>query len=195
MHQEILNNLNNKDNRTVWDCIDRPIKPLIVQLLRVGLVTKWCCCGFPYDKEEEPKTHAKKAFVVFKPFKHAPSKNAFADVCLSFIALGQFILGTRWELNPYSKSGEWHLMFNPSDVDFYRKTEGQIGIHNYETTLFNIQSLAKSLQEVHTVLKSATLRDGNISYDSMTNGEWQVLPAKDCTIEFDEKDPLKYRIL
>ncbi len=106
--QETINKLNNKSERTVLDCIDRPIRNLVIQLHRIGLYTKFSCCGFSYDNEEEPKSHATKSFVVIHPMLN--SKYYVQDNMTSFINLGIASTLTGWNLTPYNAHGEWHLM-------------------------------------------------------------------------------------
>ena len=53
------------DKREVLEAIDRPIRPLVIEFNRIGLKTKYSCCGFNYDGEEEPKTHTRHAYIFF----------------------------------------------------------------------------------------------------------------------------------
>lgn len=76
--QERLDALNkDADTRSVMDCIDRPIRPLILQMNRVGVFTAFSCCGYSYDGEEEPKSHLENPNVIFVPpcLKKEPPNN------------------------------------------------------------------------------------------------------------------------
>jgi hypothetical protein len=66
--QERLNAINkDADTREVLGCIDRPIRPLIIQMNRIGIFTAFSCCGYSYDGEEEPKSHLDNPNVLFVP--------------------------------------------------------------------------------------------------------------------------------
>lgn len=167
----------NDPDREVWDSIDRPIQPLVWELNRVGLPTKFSCCGFTYQGEEEPKTHAKKPFVVFFSPQFAPKEIQNFSLG-SFFSLAGMVAQTGWELRPYSKR-EWHLMFKSgNDNEFYQEAGELPGIHSYETKLLHIQRLAKALQGFPSVDEKFSIVDGNSSYAELTNNEWQVKPKK-----------------
>ena len=174
----------NRDGKDVWESIDRPMRPLVWQLNRIGLYTKFCCCGFPYNGEEEPKTHAKSAFIVLHPpMIRDEDKDIAAHKIGSFFFLSRRVAQSAWTLRPYSPTGEWHLMFNASDPRFYRDELN--GIHNYETTLLGIQSLAKTLEEAPSISNDITIEDGNSKYGDITNGEWQVKPKESVTMSIE----------
>ena len=178
-YHERLKELNNLEGKTIWDSIDRPIRPLIYELNRVGLSTKFCCCGFSYDGEEEPKTHAKLTFVVLNPL--APPVAAIS----AFFALAKVSVINGWKLMPYSGNGEWHLSFKHTD-DFYNRGN-DVGIHDYEVQLINILQMTNVIKEWPTFKEEFEIIDGNSKY-SVLGGEWQVKakdPVKSADIKKD----------
>lgn len=179
---ERLLQLNDSD-RDIWTSIDRPIRPLIWELNRVGLSTKWCCCGFNYRDEEEPKTHAKNPFVVLKPIV-GPKGPTRSKGIAAFFALAKVSTMCGWMLRPYHQNGEWHMMFKRPEESFYQESEdGLDGVHNYESSLIAIQSLVKHVRLWPASDEKFVIFDGNTGYNEITNGEWQVDPKKEVTFD------------
>jgi len=170
-YRQRLDNLNEIENKTVLDSIDRPIRPLILELNRIGLPTKFCCCGFPYDGEEEPKTHSIITFVVLKdigPLNAVP-----------FFSLARAAVNTGWILTPYNSNFEWHLRYEHTSYDkFYRRNGNLPGIHDYEEQLIKIHQLTKIIEQWPSASgreKEFIIVDGNSNYEAL-KGEWQVKP-------------------
>lgn len=162
-YHDRLKELNNLEGKTIWDSIDRPVRPLIYELNRIGLPTKFCCCGFSYDGEEEPKTHAKMTFVVLHPIN---------PLALSaFFSLARLCGSSGWKLMPYGGNGEWHLSYKHED-NFYNRGD-KVGIHDYETQLINILQMTNVLQNWPSLKEEFEIVDGNSNYAQL-GGEWQV---------------------
>jgi len=177
-HQDTLDKLNNKSKRTVLDCIDRPIRKLVLEIHRIGLKTKFSCCGFPYNNEEEPKTHAKRPFIVIHPIFRGVPKEAALGVAVNFQKFASIAVINNWVIRCYNSIGEWHLIYGHNNAgDFYHPKDEDIGIHNYEQSLIAIQGLTKAIKDIPTMVSNYLIIDGNTDYDKMTNGEWQVQPA------------------
>jgi hypothetical protein len=190
-YQDRLDNLNDSE-REVWDSIDRPIRPLIWELNRIGLQTKFCCCGFNYDGEEEPKTHAKQPFVVLRdPGRTADANKTLTPIRAFFNAV-QIAFNQGWETTPYGGSGEWHMHFCPSDGSFYAQESRIAGVHDYETSLLRMQRLTEVLQMLPSVAEKFSIVDGNRGYAELTGGEWQVQPKKDSLFDSSVR-PYKIR--
>ena len=177
-YHERLKELNNLEGKTIWDSIDRPMRPLIFELNRVGLATKFCCCGFSYDGEEEPKTHAKMTFVVLCPINPL-AVNAFFSLAKAAAAFG-------WMFTPYSQSGEWHLHHKHSD-DFYDRKPDQVGIHDYEIPLIKILQLTNCIKDWPALKDEFVIVDGNTHYEAL-GGEWQVKPKAHLGFKEKEKE-------
>lgn len=181
-HQR-LEEVNSQEKKTVLECIDRPIRPLIVELNRIGLRTKFCCCGFPYRGEEEPKSHARFPFVVL----HDPLMNQDELTIRrieAFFTLARLIAGRGWLLHQYHGNGEWYLSGEKlveGEEKFYRHDDGERGVHDYETSMIGIQSLVRSLKSVRPISKEFAIHDGNSMYAERTDGEWQIDPKPSVT--------------
>lgn len=172
------------DDGTVLDSIDRPIRGLILAMNARGIHTKFSCCGFYYDREEEPKTHSNDgAFVVF----YGP-KTAYEYEAFHVFAAHAFQCG--WVLSPYfcgPNHTEWITRYQMSKAatDFYERREGMPAIHDYELPLIAIKKLEhyiKSLPE----LKTFTIVDGNKGYAEILDDEWQISPKRDYVFEMRE---------
>lgn len=159
--------LNNIENKTVWDCIDRPIRPLVYELNRIGLKTHFSCCGFQYDNEEEPKSHGRAAFVVFETGTEHSQR--------IFFTVASIVMANRWSLMPYYSINRWHIHYD--DTKEQEVMYGKDGIHNYEGKLLAICRLTEALSKLPTVTGNIVIDDGNAnpSYN-MLGGEWQVKP-------------------
>lgn len=187
-YQERLDKINDTTDKTVLDCIDRPIRPLVIQLNRIGLKTRFSCCGFPYNGEEEPKTHAKAPFVVLERIIDLQQTEVDAmsvrRTCYFFI-LARHVEYSRWTLEPYG-NGQWWLGIkddNLGESKFYRQEEGdEPGVHDYESALIAIQSLTRKLMNIPSFGSSFTIEDGNRHYNKLTGGEWQIEPKESVTI-------------
>lgn len=164
--------------KEILDYIDRPIRPLIIELNRVGLKTKFCCCGFPYKGEEVKKTHARQPFIVF----HAPRT---VKALNAFFSLANIVAQSYWTLRPYGND-EWHLMGQSKESEFYRHDGDEVGLHDYEMALIHIQSLTMVVKKWPTAEEKFAIIDGNTGYDKLTDGEWQIKPVKESIIDVSE---------
>ena len=179
LFQERIKKVNaNRDTRTVWECIDRPIRPLIFEMARIGLIPKFSCCGYTYEDEEEPKTHhGSQAYVFF----YAPEERIKEfDQFMSVAQKGG------WKLKFFS-GFTWHIWANnPVPDTLYDKGDGiNEAIHQYEGYGLMIEKLALVLQHYFpTANDPVTIIDGNSMYKAINT--WMVKPKKDFVIGVDE---------
>lgn len=169
-----INDNCNTEGWTVWDSIDRPIRPLVFELARVGMIPKFSCCGYSYESEEEPKTHhGKFAYVFF----YAPAK-----YIKQFEELTEIIKRQGWGLHMFNGM-VWHLhTANPVPDDLYNKADGiPEAIHQYEGYGLKIEYLAGDIQDnMKTVNKTIEIIDGNLSYSNFKT--WIVKGKKNFQI-------------
>lgn len=169
-----------KDDWTVIDSIDRPIRQLILEMHRIGLQTIFSCCGYSYPDEEEPKTHAKESFVLFyDPIIHPQTVQNF----FSFVTIA-----TRcgWKIMRYHNN-QWRISFdqNSEQQEFYEKLEDGNSIHDFELKAIAIFHLAKACKEIPTVKESFTIIDGNNQYKKYPELDWHIKPKKDTIVYLD----------
>jgi hypothetical protein len=151
---------------------------LIFELARIGMIPKFSCCGYSYEKEEEPKTHhGSQAYVFF----YAPEQHADQFKMLMDIA-------GREHWNPrYFNNFTWHIsVSNPVPDDLYDKSDGiNEAIHQYEGYGIRIEKMAFILQEYFKTRNDpVTIIDGNSMYDKVQN--WIVRPKQNFTIGVNE---------
>jgi hypothetical protein len=175
--QNRIKKINNR-NRNVWDCIDRPIKPLVFELARIGMIPKFSCCGYSYENEEEPKSHHNSvAYVHF----YAPEQNF-----KQFEQLIKICKEYRWGLDYYTDK-VWHLYIRNCVPDnLYMKKDGiPEAIHQYEGYGLQIETLAGVIQDtISTQNDPVHIIDGNIYYEHLKN--WIIRPKKDFYIGVKE---------
>lgn len=175
------------DKRSVWTAIDRPIRPLIYQLHRIGLSTKFSCCGYPYvqDEGEEPKTHhATKAYVqILNPhmYQRRDMGDLNAKVIENFNKLERFV-NERYDA---TKEGWKMFKFHPQVYELCCKnwipnmydSEQELSIHDYEPFVIAIYEITKIIENNYTTLipdDKICIMDGNEHYKALP--EWQVMP-------------------
>jgi len=166
------------DRRTVWECIDRPIRPLVFEIARIGMIPKFSCCGYSYDNEEEPKSHhGSMAYIFFYvPESQAKTFNDFIYVSTK----------DGWQIRPFV-GFVWHLFTrNPVPDNMYEKSDGiNEAIHQYEGYGLKIEHLAAVLQGAFSTINDpVTIRDGNAMYEGIQN--WIVKPKLSFTIGVEE---------
>ncbi len=176
-YHERIDELNkDADERVVWDSIDRPIRPLVWELNRIGLLTKFSCCGFNYPDEEEPKTHyANGSYVHF-----FTPQSEFGRV--NFFKLTQFVGSCGWKLHFFTNS-VWNINApNQCSDNMYDKTDGiDQSIHQYESFVLSIQTLTDAIHKnIPSDNTGVQIIDGNAHYKGFP--EWQVKPKKTCIV-------------
>jgi len=142
------------------------------------MIPKFSCCGYSYEKEEEPKTHHNsQAYVFF----YAPEQHV--DQFVNLINIAQ-----KYHWNPrYFNNFVWHIWTdNPVSDELYNKGDGvNEAIHQYEGYGLRIEGLALMLQEhFETRNDPVTIIDGNSMYERIKN--WIVRPKQSFTIGVDE---------
>lgn len=185
-YQARLDAVNTAPNeRSVLDCIDRPIRGLVQQMNAHGIRTKFSCCGFNYDGEEEPKSHSNEGpFVVFE----GPKPGDVAEYA-AFHGFAYDAKGCGWNIDMYHTDPRnllWIIRYELPDrsKNFYQQTPNMKGIHDYELPLIAIKRLEKLLA-FRPGLREYVIRDGNQNYDAL-DGEWQVKPKKDFVFKREE---------
>jgi len=172
---ERLDKLNkDSDKITVYESIDRPIRKLVYHINRIGLRTRFSCCGYSYDGEEEPKSHYKGAYIQF----YLPKQNNLKMFML-FTGLacnnGWQVYRQNWKYWAIRKRiqlpDDYYKYYEPDAIDY--------AIHDYEGLILSIQGLEKNLSKLRTKNKTFRIVDGNKEMQKVTNGEWQVKPKKD----------------
>jgi hypothetical protein len=173
--QERIKKINkNIDKRNVWECIDKPIRPLIFELARVGMIPKFCCCGYSYENEEEPKTHhALHAYVHF--YSPHGKENELNNIF-------QLSKMSGWDFSSFCKI-IWEIRAkNPVPDNMYRKNDGiEEAIHQYEGYGLKIERLTALIQlNMPTINDPVTIIDGNSLYAHCKT--WIVKPKQSFII-------------
>lgn len=168
-----------RDTRTVWECIDRPIRHLVFEMSRIGFITKFACCGYTYMDEEEPKSHhAGHAYVLF----YVPD-----EYYETFMKFGRLVDKVHaWKLL-YYQSGIWDIRAKNCVPDnMYQKNDGiEEAIHQNESYAISIDTLALNIQEhFKTNVDPVTIYDGNMFYSGIPN--WIVKPKQNFVISVDD---------
>lgn len=161
--------------KSVLDSIDRPIRPLVIELNRIGLVTTFSCCGFTYDGQEEPKSHDNKPYVLF----YVPSD---IRVIRSFFHLASIVPNLSWGLNIASNGYEWCL-FSFIPEQWTNQDNLKEPIHSYELRVVHIIKLVKALKEFPSFSEKFVVTDGNSQRRSLYGNEWMIAPKKEVQLE------------
>jgi len=175
-HAENIALLNkDADKRSVIDSIDRPIRPLVLELTRVGIKTCFSCCGFTYEGEEEPKSHHNTfTYVMF----YGPDPQDPSDVSRFFEVVHEFRSnGWAIQLVQSSRSAteqEWHVGFIPPFPMWNPDGSGR-SVHDYEGRIFAIQNMVNIFKRWPAALGPKEIVDGNIKRAEFTS-EWRVKP-------------------
>lgn len=165
----------------VLDAIDRPIRPLVVQLNRIGIRTMWSCCGFSYKGEEEKKSHNKVPFVVF----HAPKTFEEANAFQLVIDVANV---TGWFVHNYSR-GLWRMIVPNRQLVAEGWEGGTDAVHAYEVPLIAITQMTECLNQVKLDRKEIVIVDGNQMQKEMfplIANEWVVEPKPTAVIKVED---------
>jgi len=167
------------ETKTVLDSIDRPMRPLILELHRIGCETTFCCCGFSYEGEEEPKSHhATFTYVFIKNAVRSELAKDNMSYFLSTLVNGGF----GWKNAPFrTPTNEQlvHLYFVNPLPNLYQTQDGIPAIHNYESQALAIKRATEFATRIPTAVKEIRIRDGNADYFDAGFDEWQVEPRTD----------------
>lgn len=164
---------------SVWDSIDRPMRRLVFELHRIGMLTKFSCFGFPYDGEEEPKSHhGGTSYVHFYVTKEASS--SFGELCSICNGVGVSLR------NAFVDHPSIQLSIYNTVPNLYQKTDGlERTIHEYEASVLIIRHLCYLIQEnISTLRNNIKIVDGNGMYREYD--EWQIKPKPDYCISVDD---------
>lgn len=169
------------DKRSVLDSIDRPIRPLVLELHRVGFRTAFSCCGFTYEGEEEPKSHHKlyTYVVIYGPHANDPEE------VRRFFTLADWAGRDGWLVSLMTPGDrpevqEWHVGYQAKDIPWEDNDEGE-SIHRYEGRLCAIQRMVNYLKTWPSVKGSVQIVDGNIGRKAFAP-DWQVHPKQTYTV-------------
>jgi hypothetical protein len=176
-YQERLNKLNDGKLNYVYDCIDKPIRKMIYHMNRIGIKTRFSCCGFHYNKEEEPKTHNKVTYVQFFGPKDTTEANIFFNFSQACMRCG-------WEVSTFAQ-GLWIARYRHTQLSEYHTDKTGTAIHDYELPVIAIANLEKTLEKFPTYKKKFVIEDGNKA-PSKNLPEWQVKAKEDSIFEVDE---------
>lgn len=162
------------EKRQVWNSIDRPIRPLVYELNRLGIRTLFSCCGFSYKEEEEPKSHARNAYV----FVRGPEEGTHEDM-KAFFRVIHLAKTKGWNVgiaHPAPNS-EWEIVYY-TNVTTWGKFDGlNEAIHDYETKLTAIANLTRALKVLPTrAPNEMIIVDGN--HTRSGNSEWIIKPKQ-----------------
>ena len=172
--------------KSVWDCVDKPMRPLVFELNRIGMITKFSCCGFVYLEEDldEPKSHIRgQAYVQFYVKNTTNGSEQLKK-------LAYIISKSGWEMMmPFLPSNKCLITIRcrntvPNDL-YYKGDDLHESIHQYEAFALQIQHLTYLIQEhIKSVSDTVEIIDGNSYYDVVPF--WQVLPKPSWSIKIDE---------
>lgn len=175
----------NKDHnkRSIWDSIDRPIRPLVFELNRIGMQTKFSCCGFTYEGEDQddPKTHwikSNKAYVHFFAFNTDECKKNFQilKTIIEACKCDIYLFVNVWNLN---------ISFDNTE-NWYNKPDGiPESIHQYEMAALKISNLVYNIKNsIPTINDPVTIIDGNNYYTKIPH--WQIKPKLNHIISVEQ---------
>lgn len=179
----------NKDasNTLIIDVIDRPIRPLILEMNRIGLNTRFSCCGFSYRDEEEPKSHSEWPFILFK------FNDQHIDECpqavKNFMIFAKWASHTGWTFRmEHPAEGEWGIVLHTQNDCGWKSSDNLKPIHEPERKITAIQNLTNVLTELPSVFDGVfELTDGN-NERLERNPEWLVIPKRDCFVMTEKTD-------
>jgi len=166
----------NAENRSVLDSIDRPIRPLVLEMNRIGLRTRFCCCGYSYVGEEEPKSHSPNTYVLFEgPDLENPEETAI------FFRFANVVKNAGWNLcyetgEPF---GEWCVWTNRRGSEWTGKDGLKETVHHYEGRIIAIDHLVGRVKKLPTFKPEFTVVDGNHTRIKYHKDEWIVKPKAD----------------
>lgn len=176
----------NAHAKSVWESIDRPIRPLIYHLHRVGLRTRFSCCGYHYEGEEgdEPKSHTQFPFFFLEEPDPSDQRRvgAFFNLCRTATGLGwrvAHIAGAEWGFQAITTG---HM-----DKEWSRHDKLPESIHHYESRLWAIRRLTDAVRKMPTMDEEFEIVDGNVTREE-ADGEWMVKPKAPQRMKVDS-DP------
>lgn len=176
---ERLKKLNeDAEKKTVLESIDRPIRNLIYHMNRIGLRTRFSCCGFNYEDEEEPKSHDIVTYIQF----YEPPEELY-KIFFRFVKDA----GTNGWAIRYFGAGLWILNRDNPIPNEYKKDDGMINaIHDYEHQVISITGLERTIINYPTYKSPFTIVDGNKGAKEKMP-EWQVKPKLDIEITYEDE--------
>jgi len=176
----------NKDaeSRSVLDSIDRPIRPLVLELTRIGLTTRFSCCGFTYDDEEEPKSHHEHSYVMF----NGPRLGDASEV-RAFFEVARRARNVGWTVDMVSSGSvpeeqEWEIRIDEPTSTLWAKEDGK-SLHGYECQIVAITRMTEELKSMATAKKVVEIVDGNILRRRDFPG-WPIKPKQPHKMVFEK---------
>lgn len=190
--QSNYNELNEDSGvRSVWDSIDRPIRGLVYELNRIGLNTRFSCCGFSYEGEEEPKSHCRVPYIQF----YVNTKDEFQLKAFDYIRF----FTDKWNTDNRNENFYFSLSVLRNEensgipdtmlatislqrtdkiVKMYQDKNG-FALHDYEPIVILIDWLEKAIKlVVPSYSNEFVIVDGNAAcYQNIKN--WSVKPKHD----------------
>lgn len=167
----------NDTSDTVWNSIDKPMRRLIFEMNRTGLITRFCCFGMPYGEDDEPKTHADSNPYVFFNLTQQGLENWNIITKNLEHQFEKELLKIKKFVNSFS------LHFCDSLPSNFYISEDMISIHKYEQYILTIQWLIYNLQQLpgSDIVK---IVDGNSNYREIEM--WQIDPKPDFEISTED---------
>lgn len=165
---------------TLLEAIDKPIRNLVVEMNRIGLRTVFSCCGFHYKDEEEEKSHADHAFIIFKD----PNCEAVMENFLRFTNAAHHY---GWKIDRYGQN-QWVIRYEiaPERRKFWSShPETKKSLHDYELPAIAIYSLTKAVTglDLPPISDYIEIVDGNQSYHDLGIA-WQIEPKPSVVLHF-----------
>ena len=153
----------------IKNTIDRPIRPLIYQLNRIGLLTHYSCCGFFYRGDKD-KDHNYMPYVLFSIEATEKGTESFEELC------------TLLSCNPF-----WKLFSKVEDrwmIEYCHETE-KINWKSIAATYNEgILDLVCRIKELYPERHNAYLDDGE---DITEWGEYMFRLRKPRKIKHNKK--------
>jgi hypothetical protein len=164
----------NSEKDSVWNSIDKPMRRLIFEMNRIGLITKFCCFGLPYGEDDEPKTHAiDDCYIHFY----------FTELGLQNFKTIMYAYGKSFDqLFKFFKFGDvYNLKLLDTMTDHYE--HGIDSIHKYEQYSLTISVLTYNLQTLPGK-DIVTIVDGNSLYSNVEF--WQIDPKPNFVMSVED---------
>lgn len=170
----------NDTSDTVWNSIDKPMRRLIFEMNRTGLITRFCCFGMPYGEDDEPKSHADNNPYVFFQMTEQGYKNWNIASKILNDEQKYFEKGV---LSLHKFANVFSLFFKDQLPHNFYISDDMIAIHKYEAYVLQIQNLTVVLQSLPGT-NIVKIVDGNRNYSNIEM--WQIDPKPDFIISVDE---------
>jgi len=153
----------------------------VLELTRVGFRTRFSCCGFTYEGEEEPKSHHEQTYVVIC----GPLITDVAEV-ERFFHFMTVAKEQGWDVQLMTsfwppEGQEWNIGYRSKHTNPWQENYDGKSLHAYEGRLWAIQCLVNYLKKWPTVDGPKQIIDGNVWRKAFAP-DWQVKPKQTYTV-------------